>query len=385
MRTLGLIIVGILVASCGSTNIGFSADSKPKEIVLLPADYQTAAVSASLTLTRKRPTNSKVSTIVDQATYEVYLQELLKTPDFVRVMVRYHQELFSGHGRALEESEPQNDAAIVGAYAATTDGIPYSEMITADYCIQSLNGVLGRGECRIIQNLTRPPRLAGVLTDPTLMSRDFAAQWVRNAARANERFLCIDPGTPPADIGRSVTETSPRYGGEMFGIPRTVVSQGSQCFECHGALTNRSVVFRNFTSTAVQGIAAGSFDATRTMEQLELGFLYVQGNMNPQAGGATHSATVSTYNGVPIDQISDLGREMAKDPLFDECSARRFYNWVFAKDIARGPVATDTLQFLIERFTASNRNVRDLIFGILSNKEIYLNRFHQAPTGGTTP
>lgn len=381
---LSILVSGFLSA-CGSTDVkgGGTTTIQPTEVTLLPQDYQAASVTASLLLTRKRATNARLAQIVDQASYEVYLNELLNSQDFVDVMIVYHNDLLGGLGKGLPATDPANDAAILGAYVATTPGVPYSDIITGNYCVQSVNGVLSQGPCRAVTGLTPPPQLSGVLTQPRLLQADFAAQWIRNANRNSERFVCVDyPDSQ--DAGRPLNELSPRYGGTLLGFPQQMVSSGPQCIDCHGSLSNRSIVFRNFIPTGIAGQVPGSYNPARTLNDVEVNFLYVAGNPAPQPNGSTHSAANSTYKGAPIDQVWDFGREMAKDSRFDECAARRAYNWVFAKPLPRGPVAADTLQFLVGKFSASNRSFKTLIFSIMADKDIYLSRFHNE-SGGTTP
>lgn len=406
VNSLSVSIVAIVLTACASTvtstGDGNHADTTvevEKPIVISPEQYRTAASRASLFLSKRRADSSTLNAITSQESYEAFINEVLNRKEFTEVMINYHQSLFNGFGRNSPYDDPRNDAAILGAYVATTADVPYSDILTANYCVSARveNGELielqRTDACREIPNQIRAPQKSGVLTIPQLVVNDAGAQYLRNASRTTDRFICVDyQGTnlDSQDPGRPIDTISPRYGGTMLSFPFRPVAEGPHCTDCHKTLTDRSLVFR-FFSVGVPNVVDGSYVETRTPEMVEATSLYrtydpmrtLAQNLQGGTTGETHRADISTYRGVPIAQVWDLGREMVKDERFDACTTRRIYNWIFQSQDVKGPIGTLNQAFFTQAFSNANRSIKKLIFAIMTNKNVFLSRI--VTTGGSNP
>lgn len=333
------------------------------EIIISTAQYQRAAASASILLTNIRATPERLAMISDQPTYESFLNELLDSSEFINsAMVSYHKSLFDLG--SLEADSSDNEPAYLGAYIVEQNR-PYSEILTANYCVErrnESNDFIRVDDCNMDSN--RPPVQAGVLSVPALLKKDAGAQNIRRAARTSSRFLCIDY-PDGQDQGRSASEISPRYGGTMFGYEEQFMD-GKPCSSCHSTLTDRSMVFRFFDDDGV-------FQSSRSILDVEEGFLYDPITGEEGAQGETHRLP-AFYKGQQIDSLADLGQEISKDSRFSRCATQGFYNWIFAKE-RLSEVPSSNLTFFSNVFEENNKNVKKLIFSILSHKKVFLERF----------
>jgi hypothetical protein len=224
---------------------------------------------------------------------------------------------------------------------------PYSEIVTADYTIadQTTAHVWGMdhpgGGAQWVE--TRWPEEgrvhAGLLSDSRLWMRHYSTPLNAQRSRANlvsKAFLCFDFLSNDINVDGNVDLTDPE------ALKSSVKSP--ECATCHQDLDPLAAMFwKNEFFVAPTNIPSYPYSHYRPdYEQYRVYFL------DNDKG----------YFGTPIEDIADLGRELAGDPRFAACAVRRFYGWLHQIPLEEVPPVE--LSALQRSFLDSDMNARQL-------------------------
>src|SRR4051794_34511760 len=108
---LAIVAAAHLLAGCSEPVDNGGTIKGDENGVITPEQYVAAAASANLLLTKRRASVDALAAVKDQETYEKHISGLLKSQDFQKVMITYHQHLFNDLADKVNTSSMKNEAA----------------------------------------------------------------------------------------------------------------------------------------------------------------------------------------------------------------------------------------------------------------------------------
>ncbi|HEY5927839.1 MAG TPA: hypothetical protein VIV11_39405 [Kofleriaceae bacterium] len=329
-------------------------------------DYNAALRIAALRLTGELPTLvelDSVATAADpRAVYEEQIRKYLGNPKFARQMFRFAQDMLK-MGDA-----PQLDSAAAFVAQTIVNNKPYLELLTATTgtcpTYNQTTNAFTAGNCT-----NGAPATAGLLTHPGMQAHYFGNLAFRRVRWVQETFACTKF---PAEIAKVATDV----GGEMpyTGMfPFTSIA---------GAATNGRVDFRDTSSVICANCHSNMnhiaplftyYDATGQYSNTMVVPVPLPDNPNAEMRDYLPPGEGLAWRfGVPISDMTSLGKAMAADPAIAECAIARVWNWAMGKndivdDGARVPAATIETQ--VSAFVAGGHSIKDAMYRVFTSDD----------------
>lgn len=332
-----------------------------KELDARKLDYGEALRSAALKLVGDLPTLAEIKDVEanGKVSYEKAIDGYLADTRFATQMLRFFRETFRTGG------DGKMDFAARFAAMLVVEDRPYTELFTAKSgtcpTFDAEAGKFTAGDCA--QSAT-----AGVLTDAGLMTQYFGNMAFRRARFVQETFACskfpAEFSSAPIALGGGAY-TSPWKIETIAGGPGSKIdfrdTASVLCANCHTTLNHQAPLFATFDeqgaltpSIQVKVPVSGNPTATLT-DWLAPGEKYYW-----RAGGA------------PVEDLTGLGQEIAKDPNVSLCATNRFWNYA----LSRGDIVADLATIpdivtkgLAEAFAKNGFKVRPLVRAVFTSDD----------------
>jgi hypothetical protein len=362
---LFFLFFGIIVGyqSCGSGE-GFKALSiaskAPRvfdtDLSSVPAtDFSEAVTALAKTLVNRLPTQVEIQTASTGVIgYKSVVDQYLADPSFATSMFEEHQSYFGMGGTRTGSTVVFDGPALLGSYLIANNG-DYREIVTADYCVRRVDGVLQKTACDNFPDpATAQNNAAGVLTDRAFIvthkpKKGFNFRIVKELFA---KFQCsVYPD--PQDPSMSAVEIS----SSMHPFGR-VDGKVTECFACHRAVNPKAVLFFKYTKDGSYSENISNTTFRDTNEIATPDDLLVPG-VNPRVMNQT------------MNSVRDLGQLMASNDKFANCMATRYYNFLLGKKM--GSPVHYGIDELGSDFKRYDYNVKKLIRRIVIS-QIYLNK-----------
>ena len=249
---------------------------------------------------------------------------------------------------------------------------PYTEIVTADYILA--DSVLARvygldyddaaGGWQVTRWSDGRPH-AGVLTSSELWRRHESAGSNHHRVRANllaDKLLCADFATRDITVEGGITIS------DEFEVAAAVMTD-PLCISCHQALDPLASSLFGFKKQIKRSTVSKSYVGKCDTDHGEdplipyslSEFCYPLKMYNPEDEDWWEYWALRPpgYYGTPVNDLEDIGREMAEDPRFGMCAARRFYGYLAQTDPLKLPL--EQVVPLRDAFAADGWSARTLV------------------------
>jgi hypothetical protein len=332
-------------------------------------DYNAALRIAALRLTGELPTLTELDAIAtapdlaaQRTAYESQVQRYLGSMKFPRQMVRYAQDLL----KMGDAAELDTAAAFVAQ--VVVDNRPFTDVLTATRgtcpTFNATNSSFTAADCA-----NGAPATVGLLTHPGMHAHFFSNLAFRRTRWVQETFACTkfpaEIATTATDVGGPMPYTGKfpfnSIAGEATGGRVNFLDTKSViCANCHSNINHIAPLFAYYDET-------GQYSATMAVP--------VPLPENPNAAMRDYlppGEGLAWRFGVPVSDMTSLGKAMAADPAIAECAIARVWNWAMGKndivdDGARIPAATIEAQ--VEAFRADNYNLKNAMYRVFTSDD----------------
>ncbi len=224
----------------------------------------------------------------------------------------------SGNKDGVDFELPGN----LAAHLARNDR-PYSELLTADYCVDAVGGPV---PCD-----TGAPYQAGVLTTRAYLLATASRFNLRRARRMMFIFACtvypmdevLQPRLNKEDMIPMFRAMTP----EEQTVPEAAngFGNGSACYSCHGQFGAHAQLFVRFAQDGLwHADATGLQDPDNELGR-SINGLYTSHFVSPLAA----SQEISQVFNEPVSTLVDAARVLARGPNFTQCAARNVLEYSF--------------------------------------------------------
>lgn len=359
----------------GSTGTGDTTSSTgtgmeepiPTELDERTLSYTEAYRTASLKLVGDLPPLQKMEALRTAANpkviYEAYIDEMMLDTRFSKRMVEFWKNTMR-MGGAASGNTPSRDTAPTFAAKITVQGLPYTNLFTADTnTCPTFDGTnFVDGSC------SNGPETAGVLTDPGAQAQYFGNLAFRRVRFYQETFVCrkqpAEFSDNPQPMGAG-SYTSPwpfeSIGATVNGgrIDFQDVSSAI-CANCHTTSNHRAPLMAVFD-------ANGQYQAPQGTGQSTTYTVLIPVTGSPQAMLSDFlpaGETTAWKFGYPVSNLKEMGQAMAQDDEVLACAVSRIWNFAMGKGdivVDGAIIPTEVIQPLIDEFKADNFNLRTTI------------------------
>lgn len=331
-------------------------------------NYSEALRTASLKLVGALPTLDDIKGLEaaqsQKAYYEQKIDALLADPRFAAKQIQWWRDTLKTGGPAAG-MKPSFDTAAVFAASVVVSDRPYTDLFTAatGTCPTYANGTFTTASC------ANNAPVAGLLTDPGLMSQYAANMAFRRVRFIQETFVCSKFPTEfaqnPQQMGAG-TYTSPWAFASITGGTQARINfqdtSSVVCANCHTTMNHIAPLFAYFndngmyTAGTIQVKTPSQGNPTTTMNDW-----LPQGQQN-----------LAWRNNVPITDLPSLGQAMAKDPATVQCAVNRVWNWALSRgdivnDLATVPsIVTDPI---VTDFTQNGFKLKRVIRNVFTSDD----------------
>ena len=330
-------------------------------------DYNAALRIAALRLTGDLPTLAEldaVATATDpRPVYEDQIRKYLGQPKFARQMFRYAQDMLK------MGDTPELDSAAAFVAQVIVNNRSYLDVLTATSgTCPTFNATTGQFTAANCTN--NAPATVGLLTHPGVQAHFFSNLAFRRVRWVQETFACTKF---PAEIAKTSTFIN---GAEM---PYTGVFP----FESiAGAATTGRVDFRDTSSVICANCHSNMNHIAPLFAHFDFAGQYTTGYAVPVPLPDNPTVELRDYLpageglawrfGVPVSDMTSLGRAMAADRAIAECAIARAWNWAMGKnDIVDGAarVPTATIEDQVNAFVAGGYSMKDAMFRVFTSDD----------------
>lgn len=332
-------------------------------------DYNAALRIAALRLTGELPTLVEIDAVANapdpaaqQAAYEEQIRRYMGHPRFARQMFRYAQDMLK------MGDDPRLDSAAAFVAQVIVMNRPYLDVLTATSgtcpSFDPAKGTFTAGQCT-----NGAPATSGLLTHPGMQAHFFGNLAFRRVRWVQETFACT---VFPAQIATTATDV----GGEM---PYTGVFPFDSIA---GAKTNGRVDFRDVSSVICANCHSNMNHIAPLFAHYDETGQYSDDLVVPVPLPENPAVEMRDYlppgeglawrYGVPVSDMTSLGRAMAADPDIAECAIARVWNWAMGKsDIVDGGarVPSATIDAHVMAFAAGNYSLKDAIYRVFTSDD----------------
>jgi hypothetical protein len=329
-------------------------------------DYNAALRIAALRLDGELPTLTEIDAIASasdpRAVYEEQIRKYLGSPKYARQMFRYAQDML----KMGDTPELDSAAAFVAQVIVTNRN--YLDVLTATTgtcpSFNSATSAFTPANCS-----NGAPATVGLLTHPGVQAHFFSNLAFRRVRWVQETFACTKF---PAEIAKTATDV----GGEM---PYTGVFP----FESiAGKATNGRVDFRDTSSVICANCHSNINHIAPLFAHFDGSGQYMTGFAVPVPLPDNPTVEMRDYLpageglawrfGVPVSDMTSLGRAMAADPAIAECAVARVWDWAMGKsDIvdAAARVPSATIEAQVAAFIAGGYSMKDAMYRVFTSDD----------------
>ncbi len=305
---------------------------------------------------------------------DMWNEELLLRVDVKRFMLPALGPLKDRGGDAeYLDAIPEEPLRLI-EYVAVNDR-PFSEIVTADYTIASELGITAWGATPVAADAgARVPAgwqkvawdsgqpMAGILSSGALWLRHPSNSTNNHRGQAEliaESLLCS------GFLGRDVPLFNNIDLSDEDAV-KSALTTDESCVSCHQTLDPLASHLFGFVRVA-PGAIRKSYEGDRCGK--ERGQCYPIEEYRPQVAKSYRKKTGREPNffGLPSTDLQTLGAQIAADPRFSMCSARRFYGYFMQVDLDDIPDATGTA--LQDAFIAGALRVKPLVKAIVMSDD----------------
>jgi hypothetical protein len=327
MKLWGALIVTSIMAglpACSKSSGGNSREFTAEE-------YGAALRSVALRTTLGLPDSADLDAILNSSspktTYEGLVDEYVASEDLRGSLQDYFVTVFGMGGD--EDDADLDDPARFATYIVMQD-LPWSELITADYKIDS-GFIVQKG-----QGSNAPlDKLAGFMTFPswleTYAGNGFLFNYVREVARVTECYKYPDPD-----------ETTFSWDEDNIGtkyLPQSDIN----CFECHRTMNVRRSAWYKWNTSGT------SYNEDRDPSDV---FGHDDGVLEPRAGASFKFTTGQ------ITSPKTYADQIVAHPRFTRCACRRFMAWALGY---QGDLAGPSGRLMFDFDASSQQSDIDLL------------------------
>ena len=368
MRRLIPALAFALTFGCASETEAPAPTSETLEY-LTPTQH---LVRASMALRGVRPSVDELTAVEEDPRWlEPIIDHYLTTPEFGETVRELHDEalllrvdpvLYPAGFAAVDELEGEDlqrmNISIIDAPLRLIEHVvmhdrPYSEIVTADYTLADRYVATVWGlpydasgpEWQITHYEDGRPA-AGILSDSYVFNRHATTYSNRNRGRANAMstaLLCFDFLSREIELDATIDLADDE-------AVRYAVQNNPACVSCHQTLDPLASYFAAYNPLFV------GFN----VESYPLRFL------TPEYQSLL-AVSQPAFFGQPSPDVSTLGEQIAHDPRFAACAARRFTS--FLSQIPLNEVPVERVARLSELFVDSGMNARELARAVVLSDE----------------
>mgnify|MGYP001336255044 CR=1 FL=1 len=363
----------------------------PAELTLLPPEAHLVRIALALHGTR--PTAAALAAVradpealgrivdgyLDDPEFGAVIRDMWNEVLLLRVEAnRYKLPLLGpladrGGDAAYMSAVPEEPLRLI-EYVAVNDR-PFSEIVTADHAIASEMAIdawgatpmppdpgakLPAGWQKVAWDSGQP--MAGILSSGALWLRHPSNGTNNHRGQAEliaESLLCS------GFLGRDVPLFNNIDLSDEDAV-KSALTTNESCVSCHQTLDPLASHLFGFVRMAPGGIRK-SYDGDRCVK--ERGLCYPLSEYRPQVANSYRKKTGREPNffGLPSTDLRTLATQIAADPRFSMCSARRFYAYFMQVDLDDIPDATATA--LQDAFIAGELRVKPLVKAIVMSDD----------------
>jgi hypothetical protein len=329
-------------------------------------DYNAALRIAALRLTGELPTLVEIEGVASapdaRAAYEEQVRKYLGSPKYARQMFRYAQDMLK------MGDTPELDSATAFVAQVIVNDRPYFDVLTATSgtCprFDAANGAFTPGDCT-----NNVPATVGLLTHPGVQAHFFSNLAFRRVRWVQETFACTKF---PAEIAKTATNVGgalPYTGVFPFDSIAGKQTTGRVdfrdtssviCANCHSNINHIAPLFAHFDENGQY-----QTDFAVPVPLPDNPPVEMRDYLPPGEGLAWRF-------GVPVSDMTSLGRAMAADPAVAECAIARVWDWAMGKsDIVDGAakVPSATIADQVAAFVAGGYSMRDAMFRVFTSDD----------------
>jgi len=347
-------------------------DPEPTALDDRQVDYNEALRTASLKLVRSLPTLEQIKRVheagdlaAQKAAYEAELDAMFEDPRFTARMIKWWRDVMRQGGGA-DGDQPSRETAPVFAARMVVEGRPYTDLFTAtaDTCptYDEAANTFASGECN-----NNVPAHAGVLTNPGVQFQFYSNMAFRRVRWVQEIFTCAkfpaEQGGTPTKMGAGDYTNPWQFEAVTGGAEAFVNFQDTSsvvCANCHNTMNRIAPLFANFD---MNGMWQDSFQ------------VQTPASPDPVTSEFSHylrdGEPLAWRFGKEVTNLTELGAQIAEDPIVHECAVARAWNFAMSKeDIVSEAttVPTKVLQPYLDDFKA-DFNFKQVLLSIFKSED----------------
>jgi len=314
--------------------------AKNPNIMARKINYGEALRTATLKLVGDLPALTDINDIVNAASqsdggkvvYQLKIDALLADPRFAVRQIQWWRDTFKtgAPGEPTGMGMPDFDAAATFAAEVVVNDRPYTDLFTASTgtCPTFANGTFTDANCPGTQPV------AGVLTDPGLMSQYYADLAFRRVRFIQETFVCNAMPTEfsgnPTAVGSGLYTSPWPFTSVSGGTGANVNFQDTSaviCANCHTTLNHIAPLFAYFDANGVYNNTAFQVSTPIPGEPTSVISDWLPAGQQ----------TFAWRFGTPVTDLPSLGAAIAADPAIAQCAVNRVWNYA----MSRGDIVND--------------------------------------------
>ena len=357
-------------SATGSDGSGSAVDPYQAILDSRVVDYGAALRIAAVKLTGSLPTVTETNSVTtpsdpaaQQTAYNALITDYLGRPTFAVQAMDFWRDTFKMGGTPLLDTAPA-----LAAQLTATNGSYMNLFTQASGNCPTFDGsgAFTAAECG------NGGPIAGVLTNPGVMTQFFSNFGFRRIRWIQEMFVCT---AFPAELSATPTTltgaTSPYTSPWPFTSVATTKAGGMGridfqdtsaiiCANCHTTINHMAPLFAMYD---LNGQYQSVISVPTPLEGAPPAKL---------TDYLTPGETTAWRFGVAAADIPTYGADMAKDPLVAECGVARAWNWALDKqDIvdALDVVPSDTIATEVAAFTSDGFKMKDLIYAVFTSDD----------------
>ena len=333
-------------------------------------DYNTALRIAALRLTGELPTLTEMDGVAlapnleaQKVAYENQVRLYANSPKFARQMFLFAQDML----KMGDAAELDTAAAFVAK--TIVENRSYLELLTATSgtcpTYNATTYAFTAGNCT-----NGAPATVGLLTHPGVHAHFFGNLAFRRVRFVQETFACTKFPAELAEASTDVGGAQPYTGkfpfksiaGKATGGRVDFLDTASViCANCHSNMNHIAPLFASYDDNGLY--SAAGFRVPVPLPD------------NPNAEMRDYLPAgegLAWRSGVPVTDMTSLGKAMAADPAIAECAVARVWNWAMGKpDIVDGGarVPTATIEAQVSAFVAGGYSLKDAMVRVFTSDD----------------
>jgi hypothetical protein len=409
VRRATLVAYTAMLSACNSAPEAPSPAPAPEAPAPVSLSPREQVIRASVAVRGLRPTAEEIARVeADPGTLPGLVDAWLDSPEFGATIRDLHAEAMRIRTDATQDfllpsAGPIDDRSIDAVSNAifeeplvlvehvVANDLPYSEIVTADYMLTDaiVAAIYGlehdpAGDTWQISHWSDGRPHAGILSSSQVYRRHGSAGSNFHRGRANffsSMLLCENFAIRDVAVDGSVNLADPL-------AVANAVSTNPACVSCHQSMDPLAANLWGFVSLLNYNHVDTAYKANCEDNPLDLvpkseilAFdlacyptrLYQPAN---ELGWEINALRPPGYFGEPVDGLVDIGRKIAEDPRFAQCTSRRFWSYLTQSDLDEVPAGL--VARMADGFAAEDFSAKALVREIVLSPE-FLSRAAVAP------